>query len=568
LVLGLDWGGGSSLKYVLLRRTTVGLKLQVETFGQIVLSVDTPEAILDISQALHELFLRERQIKKSKIVIGLGTEKVVLKKESYPPLSSKELKQTIFFGIQKDLGKEGEEGGVVCDHLPLGPDHAVEGNSEYLCFGSETLSVSEKAGVIASEGVIPVKIAPNILALKNLVDLLPKAKASDTICFLDIGAVRSVLVFFKNGFVDFYREIVIGGDDFTKAITGTIFHEGRAIQFTNKEALEFKFRHGYPLGFSEGMTFRGAPLTEVGAMMRPVVERMTGEIHRSIGFYKDKSGGSQVNSLYLIGGGAQLRHLSQVLTERLDIPTFLFTPPQNLRVAGGAKQDQHFKSKFLEYGTAFALALETNAAGNLLPPQFQKLHQLAVIKRYCSWAAFFIFILIAGFTAIDRMGVKNLKSQKVTQEQRANMVGAKVARYEKNQRLKADIEGRVIKIDAKIQQDPQYVLLLKMISNTLPKNLSLVSVKIGEDQSAESKKGAESKSRSAKPGEGGGKKAEKTILIEGESKLSIPDIRISVAQFMLELSKSGYLTDVKLQNEKVIEATDEYIFDVEGKLNF
>lgn len=567
-MLGLDWGGGSSLKYVLLRRTTVGSKLQIETFGRIVLSVDTPEALLDISQAMHELFLRERQIKKSKIVIGLGTEKVVLKKESYPPLSSKELNQSILFGIQKDLGKEGEERGVVCDYLLLGPDRAVEGNSEYLCFGSETLAVSEKAGVVASEGVIPVKIAPNILAIKNLVDLLPKARTSDTICFLDIGAVRSILVFFKNAMVDFYREIVIGGDDFTKAITGTIFHEGRAIQFTNKEALEFKFKHGYPLGFSEGMTFRGAPLTEVGAMMRPVVERMTGEIHRSIGFYKDKSGGSSVSALYLVGGGGQLRHLSQVLTERLDIPTFLFTPPQNLRVAGGAKQEQHFKSKFLEYGTAFALALETNTTANLLTPQFKKLHRLAVIKRYLNWSAFFIIILIAGFTALDRLGVKNLKSQKMTQEQRASMVGAKLSRYEKNQRLKEDVEGRIDKIDAKIQQDPRVVLILKLISNTLPKNLSLVSVKIGEDQSAEPRKREESKSQAARTGEGGGKKAEKTVFIEGESKLSIPDIRMSVAQFMLELSKSGYLTDVKLQNEKVIEATDEYIFDIVGILNF
>jgi hypothetical protein len=46
------------------------------------------------------------------------------------------------------------------------------------------------------------------------------------------------------GQIDFVREIVIGGDDFTKAITGTIFHEGRAIQFTNKEAIEFKIKHG------------------------------------------------------------------------------------------------------------------------------------------------------------------------------------------------------------------------------------------------------------------------------------------------------------------------------------
>jgi len=41
-----------------------------------------------------------------------------------------------------------------------------------------------------------------------------------------------------------------------------------------------------------------------------------------------------------------------------------------------------------------------------------------------------------------------------------------------------------------------------------------------------------------------------------------------VAQFMLELSKSGYLTDVKLQDEKAIPETDEFIFTIAGFLTF
>ena len=52
------------------------------------------------------------------------------------------------------------------------------------------------------------------------------------------------------------------------------------------------------------------------------------------------------------------------------------------------------------------------------------------------------------------------------------------------------------------------------------------------------------------------------VLIEGESKISIPDVRIAVAQFMLNLEKTGLLSEVQLREEKTIPETDEYTFSV------
>jgi type IV pilus assembly protein PilM len=569
-VLGLDWGGNSSLKYVLLRRTTVGLKLQVETFGRVSVNADAPEAVYEISQALHELFMRERRLKKAKVVIGLGTERVILRKESFPSLTAKELKQTVTFGIQKDLGLEGEDTPIVCDSLAIGADPAVQGNTEYLNFGAEARMVSERASAFSDQGVIPVKVVPNILALKNLLDKLPKTKSSDAVCFLVIGASRSILVFFKNGQVDFYREIVIGGDDFTKAITGTIFHEGRAIQFTTKEALEFKYKHGYPLGFSEGMTFRGAPLTEVGAMMRPVVERLTGEIHRSIGFYSEKTGGQSVKVLYMMGGGAQLRHLSEVLSERLGIPTSVMPVPDAIRVSGGIKQEQLFKSKYMEYGIALSLALETNAKGNLLPVQFSKMHRMAFIQRCLNWAAVAVLTAVGIVYFFDTLSFKNMKNLKVTRERTAEFVSRKVIRYESNLKLRSAVTENLIQFDQKISQNPTCLNVLRSVTRAMPKSLSLVSVRIGAEPEAGTNKG-----RSAAPpkrplaGEenSAAKVGTKPLRIEGKTKLSIPDIRISVAQFMLELSKSGYITDVKLQDETLDDKNDEYLFVIEGTVN-
>jgi type IV pilus assembly protein PilM len=550
----------------------------VAAFGKIPVLADAPEALLETAQALHELFLRERTLRRAKLVVGLGTEKVILKKESFPALSAKEIRQTVQFGIQKDLGLEGEEGLVVHDYLTIGKDSALEGNTEYLCFGAETQSVSEKCRVLAGEGNIPVKILPAVLSYANMLQFLPPEKANDAICFLDIGASRSALVFFLNGHVDFLREVVIGGDDFTKAITGTIFHEGRAIQFTNKEALEFKLKHGYPLGFSEGMTFRGAPLGEVGAMMRPVVERLTGEIHRSIGFYKEKTGGNPVNAVYLLGGGARLRHLSGVLSERLGIPTSPLPFPKNIKISGGAQQEQAFQGKLLEFAPALALALETDAAVNLLPESYRKVHRIRDIQRVLSLVAAAALLLLAVFTLLGRYDVSQLEKRRKSLEKRATEAESKAARFDKFSRQKTQLSDRITGLDAKISQNPELVPLLRVISNTLPGNLSLIRVWMGTEEEtpkelqpasqrgrkkenpAEAKKGA--------PGKKEETKKSNIIIIKGDSRLTSPDIRISVAQFMLALSKSGYLYDVKLQDETALEETGDFNFTITGMVNF
>ncbi|MBN2201356.1 pilus assembly protein PilM [bacterium] len=563
LVLGVDWGSPQSIKYVLIRRTAAS-RVYIDLFGRIPITAEGPESLYDAVQGVHELLLREKKARKAKLVLGLGTERLMLKKESLPPLSSKELHQAVLFGLQKDLDREGGDSVLVFDYAAVGKDPAVPENTEYLCIGAEESFISERANVFAGEGLIPIRITSNTLSLVNLLSESPSGIPPGRFCILDIGASRSVLSFYRDGQVDFQRELVIGGDDFTKAITGTIFHEGRAIQFTTKEALEFKYKYGYPLGFSEGMTFRGAPLSEIGAMMRPVMERLTGEIHRSIGFYKDKSGGEQVSSLMLIGGGAQLKHLSHALTERLGIPTTVAKPPAQLRISGGEKQEQKFRAQFLEHANALANALETRSHGVLLPAKYRKIHLLSQIRYYLNWAAVFMLTILAVLSITGYFQLHQLKSEEAVRNREAHIVANKLARYERNLSLKNAADKAVNLFEDKIRQDPRNIRLLRAITAVLPKTLSISQITIGKEKAADKRGG---KPPAAKPAEGT-EQTPNILTIKGDSRMSIPDIRMSVAQFLLDLSKSGYLTDVKLQDENTIEKTDEYLFTITAKLTY
>lgn len=487
----------------------------------------------------------------------------------------KDLRQTLFFEIQNEFEKESSETNLITDFITLGPDPANPENTEYLYFGAPEEGVTQRIKYFESEGVYPRKVSSSIVVIRNLFQYLPPSASSEVVAFLDIGATRSLLAFYTDGNVDFHREIVIGGEDFTRAITGTIFHEGQAIQFTQEQATEFKIKYGYPLGFSEAMTFHGAPLSEVGAMMRPVVERLIGEIHRSIGFYKDKSGGRQLSSLYLMGGGARLKHLAEVLADKLQLNVSTLPVPVDVQVAGGEKYERIFRTRFLEYAVGFALAKDTHPQGNLLPHPYRKIHFYHFIQKWLNIAAIFTASLTLVVFLYHFLKANSLHSHILDIQSRAEDAENASKRYDQALTTKRNLDERVKMLKDKIQQDTSIVQVIRAFSNLLPENLTLSSVKLGDEKelfkaetAAKTAKQADQEKAKKEAGSAASGQAQQAmmVLIEGESKISIPDVRIAVAQFMLNLEKTGLLSEVQLREEKTIPETDEYTFSVSGRL--
>jgi cell division ATPase FtsA len=420
--------------------------------------------------------------------------------------------------------------------------------------------IEDRIAPLISSGVIPVKVIPSVAALANLIRHIPELQTKKIVGILDIGAHRSMLVFIKEGSVDFFREIVVGGNDFTKSITGTIFHEGRAIQFTDREAEEFKFRYGYPLGFSDGMTFHGAPLGEVGTMMRPVVERLSGEIERSIGFYKEKASGKDIAVLYLIGGGARLKHLTEVLSENLSIPVSILPYPQKLRVSGNAKQKDLFKNKFPELAISLTLALESTPEKNLLPSTYVKMHRTAQLQRYLTVALFGIIGILAVLTYTYRIKVHSMRATVSQMDRRVAQSKGNVILFDRLQQKRGELIAQINGVDNLVKQDDRLIQVMRLVSHAVPPNLALVSLEYGLENPAPQRS---VRSRNSTPDEEE-KRPRWMIHIEGMSKKPPSDVGIYLAQLIVELQKSGYFSEVNLISESVDDESKEYQFDLKA----
>lgn len=546
-VLGLDIGL-NSVKYLLLRRWGKGMR--VERFGRFTL--DNEDESLDerIGHVIDSLLKRDRELRHAKIILGIDGLNVVVSREGLPALSKKELKATIAFGVEKEIS--GEEGTVpiVHDYLYLGPDTDQEGQFEYLTFGASEQVVDERVKQIVAQGVVPTKVVPTVIAMSNLFRQIPEIEDQQYICVLDVGVHRSMLIFFKHGHVDFYREISIGGNDFTNAITGTIFHEGQAIQLNASEARDFKYRYGYPLGFSEGMTYKGAPLSEIGALMRPVVERLTGEIQRSIAFYKEKSQGGDVEAVYLIGGGARLHHLSDVLSEKIEIPVALLPVPKDLRIGGGEKAIKAFHHRFLEQAVSLSLALESSSRGNLLPEAYKKIQQFTFVQRGLRISTVVIASLILAFTFKLREKRNGLQVKVDAAERRTALSKNTGPRFAALLSRKGSLEKQIGELSKHTDQDQDLIQVLRLVSHAMPSNLALIYLEYGR---------VEEEQQSDEEEEEG----EQWILkLQGMSPRPTNDIGIYMGKFIVELERSGYFSEVQLVKDFYEPEAKQYGFEI------
>jgi len=567
-VLGVDVSS-ENIKYCYLQRKRG--KFIISVFGRYSIASSETEAYSDqsVQMILHRLFEKQKSLKKAKVVVGIDGMQVIVKNQSMPRLSKKEMKQSIGFELQREIEKDGEGfGSLISDYRVLGADPVKKENDEVLVMGVPDELAEQHVQSFSGQNVIPAKLIPQVVALTNLVQFLPKQIRDKSIGILDVGTKKSVLLFIRNGKLDFSREIIVGGDDFTKSITGTVFHEGKAIQFSLEEANQFKLKYGYPLGFSEGMTFKGAPLTEIGAMMRPVVERLSSEIHRSIGFYSDQSDGSKVESLYLIGGGARLKHLPDVLSKKLSISVEPFPAPKSITVVGNQSQKKVFASNFLQQAGPLALALESTPEGNLLPDSYKKLHQLAGTQRIILGIAAIIVLVFALLSWTTYHDVHTL-------EAKASRLAKSVDKYKQTGQLFATLSVEKNAIHKKIGsftsiagQDPKPIQILRLVSLTLPKPLTLMNLNFGQKMDEADQQNKKSSKQSRNKNKDSEKESKPAWILEmsGMSKVKKPELGVYVAQFMVDLEKSGYFESVSMPYEEYIEDEDLYLFQVNAKL--
>lgn len=256
----------------------------------------------------------------------------------------------------------------------------------------------------------------------------------------DLGAEFSSFYVLDRQNVRFMRKVPVGGDAVTRMLSTEVSTEAGPIQLSEIEAEEVKTTGRLPETVKKGAVLRPIidgedhanqppPVTwetklveHLDMLARPMIERLTSELARSIQFYKDNSG-QKVEAVYLTGGTAGLKLLQKHLETSLALPVKVIDPFAGLSITNTAVA--HFAEKNrLRLAVAVGLALAGETALSLLP------HHMKILKRFVAFipsviaalllAAFLPFMVGGACQMIKIQAARKANQQYQIQVQRIN----------------------------------------------------------------------------------------------------------------------------------------------------
>ncbi len=479
-LLGIDLGS-SSVKYVELEKGARGLNLA--NCGQFALpEVEAGEdqaADADPTAAVVAERLNLKQFKDDLVTSAISGMEVIFKNIKVPKMPQKELRKAVPWACRKELPFPLEK--TAFEFRSLDGAQGEDGKLAVFVIAAQKELIRQHLQKLGAARITPAKVATIPSALWHLFRACAGRDTDGCHCLVDIGAQSSHIVFINGGELQFAREISTASQDFTQALTGTIFVEGDEITLSADQAEKLKRNHGIPGEMNQFDIVDGVPLIEVSAMIGGVLERLTNDIHRTMGFYKERFKTDPVTKIYLTGGGALMPNLPEKLSQELQAEVIVLNPFDSISLRNLDRADElrKFGPKF---AVAVGLALDKQKSLNLLPRELKRSHAARYAKkifRYVFVIAMLAMVFLSQGIAL-RVNRVRVELQRVMAEYQQNAPNRQ--RFEKLQQDLRYLE------QLKNQQGPVHEVdfsaarHLKLVSQLFPSHMTLTSLRYAHQQ--------------------------------------------------------------------------------------
>jgi type IV pilus assembly protein PilM len=537
-IIGLDIGS-YSIKLVGLKMTSKGPFLTHVGMKEIPPGTDK-EDVDKLSQILKALF-KEAGLETKKVRLTVSGSGVHFKRISVPSLPKAELKEAVRWEIK--------------DHLPFPVETAqidfhilneyVEDNVKKLdlitvaCpkhLVDRTLSIAERAGLQP----IHLDVAP--FALWNTLSAWDRIKKEETVALIDMGAEKTGIYIFKDGLLQFSREVTPAGVDITRAVMEGIGSSGEAQPIYERYE-KIKQEIGIPSEPSqERMSDKSASLSKLSFLVRPVLERLAAEIGRSLDYYRSQFNEERIDRILLTGGGANLKNIVSYLANELRLPVEHFNPLKKI-LFDSKKIDAQLLD---QVGSAFTIAVGLGFTEpkriELLPaeePFLSKVQIGKLIPVLAPLITLFIFLAIIWHT----------NGQVTALQKERDVKMAKIANLDTLQTKLKLLREKDLQMKEKLSQFPSSMIvsvpyrdILRGFNDILPDNVTLTLISV-QSKGKPLKKGASP----PKPQEGESQKDEdRELYITGVVFGSDVRCLTALAQIIERLERSPLFKNVKL----------------------
>jgi len=498
------------------------------------------EDVDKLSQILKALF-KEAGLETKKVRLTVSGSGVQIKRISIPSLPKAELKEAVRWEIK--------------DHLPFPVETAqidfhilneyVEDNIKKLdlivvaCpkqLIDRTLSIAEGAGLQ------PTHLDATPFALWNTLLAWDQLKKEETVALIDLGAEKTGICLFKDGVLQFSREVTPGGADITRAVMEGIGSSGEA-QPIYERSEKIKQEIGIPSEPSrEGMSDKSASLSKLSFLVRPVLERLAAEIGRSLDYYRSQFNEERIDRILLTGGGANLKNIVSYLANELRLPVEHFNPLKKI-LFDSKKIDAQLLD---QVGSAFTIAVGLGFTEpkriELLPAEEPFLSKVQIGKLVPVLAPVitcFVFLAIIWYTNGQVTALQKERDTKMR----------KVGNLDTLQTKLKLLKEKDLQMKEKLSQFPSSMIvpvphrdILREVSQIVPDNITLTLLSV-QSKGKPLTKGAQP----SKPQEGESQKGVgRELHITGVAFGSDARCLTALAQIIERLERTPLFNNVRL----------------------
>ncbi len=320
-LIGLDVGD-SSIKVVELKSQGRGRGWQVVKLGWEPLSSEAivDGAIMDaqlVTETIQRLFQRCRIKSSAPVATALSGHSVIVKRISLPVMSEAELAESIHWEAEQYIPFDIED--VNLDYKILeGSSLSGEGNMDVLLAAAKKEKINDYVSVISQAGLNTTTVDIAAFAVQNAFEANYEFEPSSVIALVDVGAAVTSIAVLHGGTSVYWRDINIGGNQYTDAIQ-------KELNLSGEQAERLK----------RGEEIDGMPYERVLPILSAVNDDVGTEIQKTLDFFKQISAADEpLERLYLSGGTSQMVHLKESLGERLDSQVELLNPFRKITSAG------------------------------------------------------------------------------------------------------------------------------------------------------------------------------------------------------------------------------------------
>lgn len=356
------------------------------------------------------------------------------------------------------------------------------------------LNIFKKAGIdLAGINVTPFSIS-NILRLdKDLAEL------KEPILICRIGKEYSYICVYLKGKLDFVRQIPLAWQTFLNAMTGVLVSDKGRIELTLEDAKKILEEFGIPKETDTILDEKVTP-SQIIAMSRPVVERLIGEISRSIDYYQGELKAKKIQKILLTGEGSYIKGLNEFISKGLGLDAGYLELPKDLicPAAFGAAAGSIQKSGI-----------------NLLPEELKQKKQDELKKTVLRVStAGVLALLFFSFLSISIQIASYKKQLQLVQSQRLILKDLKAMQDKINAR-------KAIAYSIREKETP-VDLVLKELSAITPGNIAFSEIQLDQKQ--------------------------KNLKLRGKVSIRPEAVQGVLSDFMQNLEKSSLFKEANLSN--------------------